>query len=154
MRMKDDYDGAEPSGNSYAIQVLLRLAHLTGRDDLREAAERALEAFAGKLADQGPALPQMLSAWIASQTPPKQIVLVGEAGDGVLQAMLKSVAQHFLPFTSTIVIASEEARQALVARMPSLAAMVAKDGKTTAYVCENFACRLPVTEVEALAKLL
>src|SRR5262249_54265936 len=66
MRLKDDYDGAEPSGNSYAIQVLLKLAHLTGREDFHRAANRALEAFSSKLADQGPAVPQMLAAWIVS----------------------------------------------------------------------------------------
>ena len=38
--------------------------------------------------------------------------------------------------------------------MPTLRAMIPVDGKTTAYVCENFACQLPVTEVDALAKLL
>ena len=154
MRMKDDYDGAEPSGNSYAIQVLLKLAHLTGRGDFRIAAERALRAFSGKLADQGPALPQMLSAWIASQQSPRQIVLVGTEHDPAMEAMLKSIAQHFLPFSTTLAIHSEAARTTLSVYMPALAAMVAVDGKTTAYVCENFACQLPVTEVEALAKLL
>jgi uncharacterized protein YyaL (SSP411 family) len=159
MRMKDDYDGAEPSANSYAIQVLLKLAHLTGREDFRLAAERALAAFSGKLVDQGPAVPQMLAAWIASQTPPKQIVLVAAPStngmrDAAMNAMLKSIAQHFLPFTTTIVIDSAKTRAALVPYIPTLEAMVAVDGKATAYVCENFACQLPVTEVDALAKLL
>jgi len=153
MRMKDDYDGAEPSGNSYAIQVLLKLAHLAGREDFRLAAERAFQAFSGKLADQGPAVPQMLAAWITGQTAPRQIVLVGKR-DAAMEAMLRSIAQHFLPFTTTIVVSSEADREALTPHMPTLAAMTARDGKATAYVCENFACQLPVTEVDALAKLL
>ena len=154
MRLKDDYDGAEPSGNSYAVQVLLKLAHLTGREDFRRAAERALQAFSGKLAEQGPALPQMLSAWIAAHTPPRQIALVGAGHDAAMEAMLKSIAQHFLPFSTTIAIHSGEARTALAEYMPALGAMTAVDGKTTAYVCVHFACQLPVTEVDALAKLL
>ena len=154
IRMKDDYDGAEPSGNSYAVQVLLKLGHLTGRETFRTAAERALQASSGKLAEQGPALPQMLAAWITAQTAPRQIVLVGASRDAAMEAMLKSIAQHFLPFTTTIAIHSDEARAALAAWMPGLESMVAVDGKTTAYVCEDFACQLPVTEVEELAKRL
>ncbi len=154
MRLKDDYDGAEPSGNSYAIQVLLKLAHLTGREDFHTAAAGALRAFSGKMADQGPALPQMLASCVVSQRPPQQIVLVGTERDPAMEAMLKSIAQHFLPFSTTIAIHSEAAREVLSKYMPTLASMVAVDGKTTAYVCENFACRLPVTEVDELAKLL
>ena len=153
MRMKDDYDGAEPSGNSYAAQVLLKLAHLTGREDFRLAAGRTFKALSGKLAEQGPALPQMLAVWIASQTAPRQIVLAGPR-DAAMEAMLRSIAQHFLPFTTTILLDSEATRDALAPHLPTLAAMTAKDGHATAYVCENFACQLPVTEVEALAKLL
>jgi uncharacterized protein YyaL (SSP411 family) len=148
MRMKDDYDGAEPSGNSYAVQVLLKLAHLTGREEFSTAAERAFQGFGGKLAEQGPALPQMLAAWIASRVPPKQIVLAGPK-DAAMEAMVRSIGQHFLPFTTTIV-ASEE----LAPYVPDLAAMTAVGGKATAYVCEEFTCQLPVTEVEELAKLL
>ena len=154
MRMKDDYDGAEPSGNSYAVQVLLKLGHLTGREDFQAAADRALHAFSAKLAEQGPAMPQMLAAWIAARTPPRQIILVGAERDAAMEAMLKSITQHFLPFSTTIAIHSDAARLALSKYMPALGSMVAVGGKTTAYVCENFACQLPVTEVDALAKLL
>ncbi|MCX6635997.1 MAG: thioredoxin domain-containing protein [Acidobacteria bacterium] len=48
LRMKDDHDGAEPSANSIMVLNLLRLAEITGRDDLRQSAERALDAFAGR----------------------------------------------------------------------------------------------------------
>ena len=154
MRMKDDYDGAEPSGNSYAIQVLLKLGHLTGRCRFGDTADRALEAFSGKLAEQGPALPQMLAALIASRTPPRQIVLVGPEKDAVMEAMLRSIAGRFLPFSTTFAIFSDASREALSSYMPMLLEMTPVDGKTTAYVCESLACQLPVTDVEALVKLL
>ncbi|MFZ0936783.1 MAG: thioredoxin domain-containing protein, partial [Bryobacteraceae bacterium] len=50
LRLKEDYDGAEPSGNSIAILNLLRLAQVTGRAGFRASAERALAAFAPRLA--------------------------------------------------------------------------------------------------------
>ena len=153
MRMKDDYDGAEPSGNSYAIQVLVKLAHLTGREDFQSAADRALAAFSDKL-EQGPAVPQMLAAWISSQMPPRRVVLVGESKDASMNAMQRSIAQHFLPFATTISIDSGDGRKVLAQYMPALASMAVLDGKTTAYVCDNFACQLPVSEVAALSKML
>ncbi|HEV8144941.1 MAG TPA: thioredoxin domain-containing protein, partial [Bryobacteraceae bacterium] len=60
MRLKDDYDGAEPSGNSVMALLLLRLARMTGRDDFRQSAERTLKLFSPRLHDQPSGVPQML----------------------------------------------------------------------------------------------
>ena len=62
MRMKDDYDGAEPSGNSIAALNLLRLAQITNRLEYRDAAERTIVAFEPRLSVASAALPQMLAA--------------------------------------------------------------------------------------------
>jgi uncharacterized protein len=153
IRMKDDYDGAEPSGNSVAVCVLLRLSQLTERAELKQSALRALEAFSGKLAEQGVAMPQMLVAAMGSRLAPHHIVLVGER-DPAMLAMELTIRQRFLPFTSTVLIDSEETRALLLPHMPWIAAMSSRDGLATAYVCRNFACQLPVTSVDALAELL
>src|SRR5205085_12437258 len=62
LRVKEDYDGAEPSGNSAAALNLLRLAQITGRADFRDSAERLLAAFGSRLSVAPMALPQMLVA--------------------------------------------------------------------------------------------
>ena len=62
LRVKEDYDGAEPSGNSVAVLNLLRLAAITGRDDFRESADRTLRAFGSRLSHVPVAIPQMLVA--------------------------------------------------------------------------------------------
>jgi uncharacterized protein YyaL (SSP411 family) len=49
LRVKDDYDGAEPSGNSVATLALLKLAAITDRADLRKPAEATLRLFAPRL---------------------------------------------------------------------------------------------------------
>jgi hypothetical protein len=66
LRLKDDHDGAEPSGNSIAVLNLLRLARLTGRDDFRASADRALDAFASRCASFPDSLPLLLSAKIGT----------------------------------------------------------------------------------------
>jgi uncharacterized protein YyaL (SSP411 family) len=154
LRLKEDYDGAEPSGNSIATDLLLHLAHLTNREDLAAAAGRALTAFSGRLAQQGVALPQMLVAHMTSTRAPRQIVLTGHACDHALAEMQRAVFSQFLPGTSMVVITNEEQRAALAHHSPALAAMRPVDGNAAAYLCENFACQLPITSPGELTRAL
>ncbi|MEO8100733.1 MAG: thioredoxin domain-containing protein [Acidobacteriota bacterium] len=140
LRLKDDYDGAEPSGNSVLILALLRLARMRGRDDFRQAAERALETFSGKMQTGGPGLPQMLVARMFASGKPMEIVLAGPRED--LEPMLDTIRDHFLP--NAVVLMASEAAQPLPA----------VNDAATVYVCENFACQLPVTSAADLEKLL
>jgi hypothetical protein len=140
LRLKDDYDGAEPSGNSIMALGLLRLARITGRNDFRTAADRTLEAFAGRMQSAGAGLPQMLVAQMFAMGKPMEIVLAGPQDRQ--SAMLAEIRGRFLP--NAVVMRASEAPDS----MPPV------DGLATAYVCENYACNLPVTETAALAELL
>ena len=154
MRMKDDYDGAEPSGNSVAALNLLRLAAMAGRPDLREAADRALAAFAGRLASAGLAVPQMLSACEFALAPRREVVIVGERGASDTHALIRVLHARFLPGAVALLVDGEEARQALGRNLTAVAGMSKLEGRAAAYVCENYACRLPVSSPEQLAELL
>ncbi|MCU1337502.1 MAG: hypothetical protein JWO19_3083, partial [Bryobacterales bacterium] len=143
LRLKDDYDGAEPSGNSVMALALLRLARITQRDDFRAAADRTLESFAGRMLSGGAGLPQMLVAQMFAMGKPMEIVLAGPPTGS--SNMLREIRKRFLP--NAVVMRASEAQHA-----PD--AMTAVDGLATAYVCENYACKLPVTETRALAELL
>ncbi|HVO96753.1 MAG TPA: thioredoxin domain-containing protein [Bryobacteraceae bacterium] len=138
LRLKDDYDGAEPSGNSAMAMALVRLARATGREDFRRAAERTLEAFSSRLASGGAGVPQMLVALAFSIAKPMEIVLAGPTD----AAMLAAIRRHFLP--NAAIARAEDAPTP----------MLAIDAKPTAYVCENFACHLPLTDVDKLDELL
>ncbi|MCS6953274.1 MAG: thioredoxin domain-containing protein [Bryobacterales bacterium] len=153
LRMKDDYDGAEPSGNSIAALNLLRLAAITDRADLRQSAERTLEAFASRMRLAPSGVPQMLVAlgWLLAT--PRQVVIAGPRDDTRTQALLRVVEQRFLPY-KVVLLAGEESQPRLAQWQPAIAAMRARQGKPTAYVCENFVCRAPVTEPDELARLL
>jgi uncharacterized protein YyaL (SSP411 family) len=139
LRIKEDYDGAEPSGNSVAILTLLRLAEFTGRADFRESAERGLRALSSKLAGQPWSMPQLLVAASFAMSAPRQVVLAGDAHD--LREMVQVVRERFLPDSVTMV-------------NPPVTGSVAVEGRATAYVCRNFTCELPVTDVEKLKALL
>ncbi len=142
LRLKDDYDGAEPSGNSAAVMLLLRLSRMTDRAEFRASAERALRAFSSRMQEAGTGLPQMLVARSYTLATPREIVLAGPADHPEMRAMLAAVRRRFMP--AAVVLRSEDTP---VPR-PAL------DGTPTAYVCENFACQLPVTNAAALDDLL
>jgi len=140
LRLKDDYDGAEPSGNSIMALALLRLARLTGRDDFRQAGERTLQSFAGRMLSGGAGLPQLLVAQMFAMGKPMEIVLAGPRDQ--LTRMLHVIRGRFLP--NAIVMRASEAP----------VEMTAQDGLAAAYVCENYTCNLPVTDASALKELL
>ena len=140
LRLKDDYDGAEPSGNSVMALALLRLARITGREDFRKSAERTLEAFSGRMLAGGAGLPQMLVAQMFAMGKPMELVLAGPRDQQV--GLLTEIRKRFLP--NAVVMQASEAPQA----MPAI------DNRATAYVCENYACKLPVTDAAGLAELL
>ena len=142
LRLKDDYDGAEPSGNSVMTLALLRLARFTGREEFRTAAVRTLGAFAPRLRSSAAGLPQMLVAQMVAASKPTEIVLAGPADHPEMERMLEVVHACFLP--AAVVMRSEVSPTV----MPAIA------DAPTAYVCENYACQLPVTTAGDLARLL
>jgi uncharacterized protein YyaL (SSP411 family) len=154
LRVKEDYDGAEPSGNSVAILNLLRLARMTGRSDFQQSAERALAAFAPRLTGAVVTLPQMLAACEFLLGEPREIVIAGGREAADTAAMLRAVFARFLPNRIILLVDSAETRQALASGVPGVDAMRTIDGRATAYVCRNYACQAPVFEVEKLAELL
>ena len=154
MRVKEDYDGAEPSGNSVAAMNLLRLARFTNRSSFRQSAERTLAAFASRLAATPAALPQLLAAceWLLGE--PREIVLVGGRDDADTEALLRALHSRFVPNRVIMLVDSHEARRALAAGIPSIEFMERIADRASAYVCRNYTCQLPVTESEKLAELL
>jgi uncharacterized protein len=154
MRVKDDYDGAEPSGNSVAILNLLRLVQFTARSDFRVSAEHALAAFAPRLSAAPVTLPLMLSACEFRAGDPRQIVIVGDRGAGDTNSLIRAAHSRFLPNRIVLLVDSPETRKALAAGIPAIDGMEKVAGRAAAYVCRNYACQLPVSEASELAELL
>jgi uncharacterized protein YyaL (SSP411 family) len=143
LRMKDDYDGAEPSGNSMALLDLLRLAHLTDRAGYRDGAARTLQALMPKMANQPVAVPQMLVALDYSLAAKREVVIVGEPS-----VFLRELRGRFLPHTVTMVLGSGSQF------FPGAADMRQIGGQPTAYVCQDYACQLPTNDLTKFVELL
>ncbi|MBM3811747.1 MAG: thioredoxin domain-containing protein [Acidimicrobiia bacterium] len=150
VRMKEDYDGAEPSGNSMATLALLRLAQFTDSEPFRAAAGRALKAFAPRLRAAPHGVPQMLVAYMLSESKPPQIILAGEKP----APMLAAAGRRFVPGRTLIHLNDAAAQAWFAERIPVTATMTAQEGRLTGYVCQNYSCQLPVTDIDAFTQLL
>ncbi len=153
MRMKDDYDGAEPSGNSVAALNLLRLAQMTGRPDFRKSAEATLQAFASRINAVPSSVPQMLVAYEFSLSKPKQIILVSDRSTAESHEMLRVLHARFLP-DSIVLLVDQGSRKTLAGYLPVIETMTADHRGTTAYVCENYTCKLPTADPGKFAELI
>ena len=154
VRSKEDYDGAEPSGNSMATLLLLRLAQFTDRTNYREAAEKTLQLFGDRLRKAPSTVPQMLCVLDLYLSRPKQILIAGKANATDTQAMLQAVRERYLPNAILVLADGGDSQKTLTKLLPFLETIKRIDGKATAYVCVNYACQLPTNDRGRLVELL
>jgi uncharacterized protein len=154
VRMKDDNDGAEPAASSIAALNLLRLSQMYDDSRTAERAKKTIEAFATILLQFPSGMPQMLVAVENSLGKPRQIVIAGKKDSPETKALLKEVHRHFLRNTILILADANEGQKYLGEKNEAIRAMSLVDGKPAAYVCENFTCKAPVTDVKGLSDLL
>jgi uncharacterized protein len=152
-RAKEVYDGAAPSGNSVAALVLLRLGRITGDTALERSAEAVFQGFSGTAARMPTAHAQLLGALDFALGPAREIVIAGERSDPEARAMVREVARRFLPRKVVLWNAPDEAKT-LHRLAPFVKAQGPVGGAPAAYVCENYACRAPVTSAAELGRLL
>ena len=149
VRRKDFIDNAIPSGNAMAAEALLRLSVLTGNESYRKRAAETLMMMKDAMARQPTGFGRMLTTLDALLSPSQEVAIVGDPADGATQKLLAEVRTRYLPNT-VLALKAPNADNML----PLLAARDMVDGKAAAYVCENYVCKLPVTDADALAKLL
>ncbi len=154
LRMKDDNDSAEPAASSVAALNLLRLGQLRNDKRLEDRGRKTIEAFAATVNHFASAMPQLLVAYEFSLSKPRQVVIAGKLDDPGTRDLLREVHRHFLPDKVLILADGGVGQQFLGQNNEAIRAMTPVDGKPAAYVCENFACQAPVTEIKALNALL
>jgi hypothetical protein len=148
-RPKDLQDNAVPSGNSMATLVLLRLAAWTGEGRYRSVAEKALGQVVAVAADYATAFANWLTAVDFSLADVVELAVVGDPEAPATRQLLAPAVAGYRP-NQVVSVAAEPGASAV----PLMGGRFALDGRATAFVCRNFACRQPVTEPEALAVLL
>jgi hypothetical protein len=154
LRMKEDYDGAEPSPNSVALLNLLRLAQMTGNADYDKKADTLLIAFNRVLTKVPQALPRMAAALIFLLDKPKQIIIAGRAGAPDTLALLADIHSRFMPNKILLLVDGRGGPDALVKEIPYLKTFTLIDNKATAYVCENHSCQIPTNDLRTMAGIL
>jgi len=144
LRLKEEYDGAEPSANSVAVMNLLSLWHLTGDDDMRDKIERTLRLWAGSPSMRGRAVPMMMAALSTFHAGTPQIVIVGEPDAADTRSLTAVLRRHYLP-GAIVVPVIEKHRDGLSKLLSWTSALGMRDGQATAYVCRDFACQAPTS---------
>jgi uncharacterized protein YyaL (SSP411 family) len=120
---------------------------------MEKQATKALETFSGHLERMPSGFPFLLMGLDFAVGPTREITLAGTSGKEDLEAMLSEVHGRFLPRT-VLAFHPEGAADPVAKVVPFLAEQKPVDGRATAYVCTNYACKEPVTTVEALKALL
>ena len=150
LRLKEDYDGAEPSASAVSVLNTLTLSHLTDDVAASGKAERTLARYGPRAGRAARAIPLMLAGLSAWHAGASQVVLLGPRDREDTRALLAEVASRYMPFA--VLVPLQPATQAtLGASMPFVSAMTMKDDRATAFVCRDFACRQPVTTASALS---
>jgi uncharacterized protein YyaL (SSP411 family) len=147
-RRKSVEDSPIPAGNSSAAFGLLRLAALTGEHDYEQRAVGVFRLLHEVAVKHPQAFAHLLQAMDFHFASVKEVALVGDG----LESLERVVRGRFRPH---LVLAGDEGADGdAIHPVPLLADRTPVGGKAAAYVCENFACRRPVTEPEQLEELL
>jgi uncharacterized protein YyaL (SSP411 family) len=147
-RPREITDNAIPSGNSLAVELLLRVAELTADADLRRRAVFILETLAEPMAQHALAFGHLLGAAELAAFGAIEVAIVGDTEAADFQALAHEIARHYLP---TLVLAGGTAEDGDPAL---LSGRTARNGQATAYVCRGYACDEPVSDPVALGEQL
>jgi hypothetical protein len=146
LRVKDDYDGAEPSGNSVAAMSLLRLATITERNEFKEAAEKTLRLFSDRLQQLPQAMAFMLSALDFSSEEPRRAVIAGDPSADGGRELIRAAQSLYQP--RKVVLGTSGPVEKFARTLKPTG------GKPTAYVCTGTACQAPTHDDAKLKSLL
>lgn len=156
VRLRDDYDGAEPAASSLAAHALMRLAAILDDGDLRKLGRQTIEAFGSQWKQAPRAMAYMLVAASRFLESDQQIVIVGRRNDEKTEALLAASNRFRRPHSVLILADSGKEIPVVLSGNEKLVSMLKATprGEVLVYVCENYACQEPVQTVAALESLL
>jgi uncharacterized protein YyaL (SSP411 family) len=155
VRHKDVYDGAIPAGNSVALLNLMRLSRMTGNKDYAARAEKIVKAFAADIQGYPAGHAQFMAGLIFALNLNYEIVIVGKAGAKDTLDMLAALRREFMPETVVLFIPTDQITASEINNLaPFTRSMKALNNRATAYVCQDFYCKLPTNSIgQMLANL-
>jgi uncharacterized protein YyaL (SSP411 family) len=154
-RQKEIYDGAIPSGNSMAMLNLLRLSRIAVMPDLEERATKLAKAFSKRVNQATMGYTQLLCAVDFAIGPSYETLIAGKSGATDTQSMLKGINHLFVPNNIVVFLPEDETPDTGIKSIASIYRNYSSiDKKATAYVCSNYNCKLPTTDLSAMLKML
>ncbi|MBL8203554.1 MAG: thioredoxin domain-containing protein [Blastocatellia bacterium] len=148
-RAKESYDNATPSGNSVAASALQRLAMFTNEPRYRDYAEQVLKLLASQISRFPNAFGHLLCALDLHLSSAHEIAIIGDRNAADTNALIDAVFSRYVPNKVVACAAPNES-----SALQLLADRIQVDSKATAYVCHNYYCEAPVTDVDRLREVL
>lgn len=154
VRAMTGYDGAIPSGNSVAAMNLLHITRITGEVKWAEMADQLFKVFSKEVENTPTAYTAMLSAFLFESNRPKEIVIVGEPKDSIVKQALQRLRTEYHPDSIILFkdINDKMNQISPIAKWTNEHRTI--NNQTTFYVCEDFACKIPTTDIEQAFKFI
>jgi len=154
IRPKEIYDGAVPSGNSIAYWNLLRLGRMMGSSRMEEKASHLARAFSTAVARTPTASSQFLVALQFALGPSHEVVIAGSTDSEDTKAMLRALRTAYVPNKVVLFRPTDQESPDIVRLAEFTKYQTGVDGKATAYVCQNYHCETPTTDIQQMLHLL
>lgn len=154
VRQKQIYDGATPSGNSVAMLNLLRLGRITANFNFEEKAVKIGRTFFKNFVQSPIAYTQLMVAVDFAVGPSYEVVIAGNSQTRATKDMLKTLRTRFVPNMIVILRPSEQESPDIIRLAEFTKDKTSIQGKATAYVCINYTCKIPTTEISKMLELL
>jgi uncharacterized protein YyaL (SSP411 family) len=150
LRLKEDYDGAEPAASSVGAANVMTLAHLTGDDVWARRLDATFGMFAARAAASGRMVPMCMAVLSMYHAGVSEVVIAGERGDEGFESLVGTVSRRYYP-SAVLIPVTPASRSRLETLLPWTGALSPREGRATAYVCRNFACQMPAYTPDELA---
>jgi len=154
LRTKEVYDGAIPSGNSIALLNLIRLSRISGDTKFEKYISKLEKAFSRTIEGVPIGYTAFLSAVYYLLGKSYEIVICGDRNSENTKNMIRALNKEFIPNKVVVFNPINEDNSEIIKIAPYIKDEKAVEGKATAYICKNFACGMPITNVTEMLKSL
>jgi hypothetical protein len=153
VRQKAGYDGAIPSGNSVAMLNLLKLSRITGNSEFEKKAWEIAQVFSRSISSSPSSHTHFLAALDFAFGPSYEVIVCGDLKSDDTKEMLDALRDSYVP-NMVLIHRPKDEEQGILSISPFTKDMILKNGKATAYVCQNFSCNFPTNDIEKMIELL
>ncbi len=154
VRAKTGYDGAIPSGNSVAAMNFIKLNRITGETKWVEISDKIFMTFSKEISNTPTAFAHMLNAFLFESNEPKEVVVVGSGKDPETKLAIEKIKSIYTPSKVIIFKDIDDKSNKLTPLAKWTMTQERIDDKTTFYVCRDFACKIPTTDLKLALKFI